>query len=689
VAGSCLAGPVSLKELQLPSIASLRAIAALKSTHLAVVRPARIGLGFEAAAANQRTLGEVEAMLGGPGLLSLPYSLRWLLDAMAGLSVLHRTLGVVHGEVEPEHVILGDDGIGRLLPVVRAHWVRGETRLPERLYYLSPEKLLGDHVDIRSDVFSVGVLLWEAITGQRLIEAYTVDAVIARLMSGSIPRARAPEGEAWTTPLAAIAERAIAVDPARRFATVAEMKAAIEGPSLRYLASTPGMVALFQHPEQRLRGRARESIAPQSRRVTLPPTDGAGADEHAAARLSRPNLSSVDLEEELTKPKGVTVATVRQASHVHTLVGVQPKLRERESSPPEERTNPTACISEPAPAAKSRPAATPKQPAAAIEQEAKTVVRSLSSLLNEPDAPTTIMRVPVANRSPTPPYFRSPTSSMPPSASAKAELGRTLPLAPSVAPPPPVPAPSSAPPPATFVDPHTTLRLSSPPTPADVHRPPERRITASGFPPMVTPSADAQPYAPLSHVSAGPPSSRAEVVMLDPSFELMRPRRRRGALWLLLGAAAAIGAFAARPWIANQLSTAHGEPTTADQKPLDAAQAKPTAPQPPGNLDQPTPQPSVDAPAIGIASTPPSPDTHGSALRGPARREDHVVIHDAVDPSVREPAAPTPAAREPEPVIAPEPAAEPTPPKEEPPPPAPPAPKPKATPVSEADRYGI
>ncbi|HYJ09564.1 MAG TPA: hypothetical protein VEX18_11160, partial [Polyangiaceae bacterium] len=123
---------MSLKDLQLPSIASLRAIAALRSPNLALVRPARIGLGFESSGANQKTLLEVEELLGGPGRLSLPYSLRWLLDVLTGLGVLHRTLGFVHGEVQPEHVVLGDDGVGRLVPVVRAHWVRGEARAPER-----------------------------------------------------------------------------------------------------------------------------------------------------------------------------------------------------------------------------------------------------------------------------------------------------------------------------------------------------------------------------------------------------------------------------------------------------------------------------------------------------------------------------------------------------------------------------
>jgi len=249
------------------------------------VRPARIGLGFESAGANQKTLAEIEEVLGGPGRLSLPYSLRLLLDLLTGLGVLHRTLGFVHGEVQPEHVVLGEDGVGRLIPVVRAHWVRGEERPADRLYYLAPEKLLGDRVDARSDIFSVGVMLWEALTGQRLLEAYDVDDIIARLMGGGIPRASAPEAEAWTSPLAEIAARAIAVDPSRRFGTVSEMKDALQSACARYVASAPGMAELFANPEQHARSLIHTSTPPASQRATSPrPTTPTGRAPRSATQ---------------------------------------------------------------------------------------------------------------------------------------------------------------------------------------------------------------------------------------------------------------------------------------------------------------------------------------------------------------------------------------------------------------------
>jgi serine/threonine protein kinase len=600
--------PVSLKELQLPSIASLRAIAALKSPHLALVRPARIGLGFESAGGNQKTLLEVEDILGGPGRLSLPYSLRWLLDMMTGLGVLHRTLGFVHGEVQPEHVVLGEDGVGRLIPVVRAHWVRGEERAPERLYYLAPEKLLGDRVDVRSDVFSIGVMLWEALAGQRLLEAHEVDDIIARLMGGGIPRVHAPEREAWTEPLAAIAERAIAVDPGRRFATVAEMKDALQACCSRYLASPPGMAELFQNPEKRARNQARDSIPPESQRVTLPPDKSAAgptkpppttgeheaALETAAARLSLASYSSVDLEEETTtKPLAAPVPVVRPARHIQTLLGVPPPFVDRESSP-DAITQPFAKI----------PASTP------------VIITPLP--------------VPL------------PAGSRPPPA------GRGL---------------TPAGPPARLFE------VRSPPPPA---APPVESRRAVSLSPLVT----AEP-------------SAAPLPVAEPSFELVRPRKSRAALWLLLGAAVAVGAFAARPWLARQITAATGALPDNAASNTDTAANLPTplAPAPATSVgagSATTPSNSAGV-IVGIASTPAAPSASITPRARGGVREEHVVIHDRVEPQVSEPVAPAPVPRQPEPPPTPTPVTPPAPPAATPAP----TPKPKSVPVSDADQYGI
>jgi hypothetical protein len=91
---------------------------------------------------------------------------------------------------------------------------------------------------------------------------------------------------------------------------------------------------------------------------------------------------------------------------------------------------------------------------------------------------------------------------------------------------------------------------------------------------------------------------------------------------------------------------------------------------------------------VSIASTPPAPSAP-SARPNLSQHEEHVVIHDSVEPSVNEVATPTPVATPPAPVAAPPAAPAPPPPKEPAPASAPPAPKTKPVPVSDADRYGI
>ncbi|HEY6077756.1 MAG TPA: protein kinase [Polyangiaceae bacterium] len=587
-----------MKELPLPSIASLRAIAALRSPHLALVRPARIGLGFESTGANQKSLAEVEELLGGPGRLSLPYSLRWLLDVMTGLGVLHRTLGFVHGELQPEHAVLGEDGVGRLIPVVRAHWVRGEERAPERLYYLAPEKLLGDRLDVRSDVFSVGVMLWEALAGQPLLEAHAVDDIIARLMGGGIPHARPPEGEAWTLPLADIAERAISVDPARRFASVAEMRDALQNACSRYLASAPGMAELFMSPEQRARSYVRESRPPDSSEL-----------DAAAERLARSSMiSSVDLEvEEPTEPALAPAPTVASAPAPAPTVAFAPA---------------------PAPAFASAPASAPAPVFASAPAAAPAPFKNVHGQTLVGVAPPFIERDASARMNVTRP------------------VGTPLPV--------------------------ITPRTSAPPSHSELDRAPE-----SPRPPTLSPMVAPQPPQPR---------------LVEPSFELVTPRKRPSGVWLVLGAAAAIAAFAARPWLAEQLAAATGQSDApAPSFEPAAAPAELTPPSADPVAKDAAPSASASPDAVGIASTPPSPtDRGGPRPRLPGREQRQVIGHErvrAASPPPVERRQRVAVPRAPEHEIEPK-AATPSLVEAPPPPPSAPAPRPKATTTAD-DRYGI
>ncbi len=173
----------------------------------------------------------------------LSRALRMLLDVLAGLGALHATLtetgvGFVHGELTPSAIRVDEQGVARLLPLAPWHWQA--TELPpskESLGHLAPERLLGDIIDRRADVFSVGVLLWEALAGSRLFEHDSLDGIVTRLMGGKVLLPELPPELVWAIPLKAVAMRALAVDPEQRFADSTELEHAIEAVSRGHLAS--------------------------------------------------------------------------------------------------------------------------------------------------------------------------------------------------------------------------------------------------------------------------------------------------------------------------------------------------------------------------------------------------------------------------------------------------------------------
>jgi hypothetical protein len=223
------------------------------------------------------------------------------------------------------------------------------------------------------------------------------------------------------------------------------------------------------------------------------------------------------------------------------------------------------------------------------------------------------------------------------------------------------------------------------PAPVVTPRPPPEPIPPQAFPPprVTAPSAsDWDEAAPASRGARG--ASISPFVALDaepaapfePSFELVHPRKKRGALWLVLGAALAIAAFAARPWLARQVAATTGgalpDRLVPNSEPVPRNLTPSASPVP---ADTATARASDAASAVGIASTPAVPSERPTRAR-PGRSEQHVIIDDRLQ---LEP--PPPVEKKPEP------AREPPPPPPSPPPQ--PAPKPKPPPVSEADRYGI
>ncbi len=177
--------------------------------------------------------------------LSVPMQLRVICDMLAGLEYAHKLtdfdgspLNIVHRDVSPQNVFLTFDGQVKLLDfgIAKASDSMHETHagvVKGKVSYMSPEQGRGQKVDARADVFSAGVLLWEALTGKRMREGKNDQEKLWALVSEDIPRASALKP---TVPpqLDDICAKAMAWNRDERYASAGAMQRDLE----RYLAQT-------------------------------------------------------------------------------------------------------------------------------------------------------------------------------------------------------------------------------------------------------------------------------------------------------------------------------------------------------------------------------------------------------------------------------------------------------------------
>ncbi|HEU0034911.1 MAG TPA: serine/threonine-protein kinase [Kofleriaceae bacterium] len=140
-------------------------------------------------------------------------------------------LGLVHRDVSPGNVLLGADGTVKLADFGIAKETRVTTlsgSMHGTVTYMAPEQCRGHAFDRRADVFSLGVILYELVTGTRLFWADNDVASLHRVLSGHVPRPRKLR-PALPAMLEDIVMAALASDPQRRTPTALGLAEALEG----------------------------------------------------------------------------------------------------------------------------------------------------------------------------------------------------------------------------------------------------------------------------------------------------------------------------------------------------------------------------------------------------------------------------------------------------------------------------
>jgi serine/threonine protein kinase len=154
---------------------------------------------------------------------------------------------ILHRDVTPPNILLDVSGIVKLADFGLARAMdRAQMTRPNivkgKLSYLSPELIAGEAPSPATDVFSVGIVMWEALTGERLFNANSDVEVVAQVREAKVPLLSLKRGN-LPMALASAVHRALEKDPARRFRSARDMLEALTD-VLRVLPDSTDAMAL-------------------------------------------------------------------------------------------------------------------------------------------------------------------------------------------------------------------------------------------------------------------------------------------------------------------------------------------------------------------------------------------------------------------------------------------------------------
>ena len=173
---------------------------------------------------------------------SLTQSLGMVADLLAALDYAHRQ-NIVHRDVKPANLLieangrvkLTDFGVARIQDSGEA--TRTQGTMVGTLKYMSPEQVQGVPIDSRADLFAVGVVLYQLLTGKRPFDGDTDFAIIQQIV-GHTPAAPSSFSNALPAAIDAVVARALAKKREQRFATAQDFASALQEASGQALDPT-------------------------------------------------------------------------------------------------------------------------------------------------------------------------------------------------------------------------------------------------------------------------------------------------------------------------------------------------------------------------------------------------------------------------------------------------------------------
>jgi serine/threonine-protein kinase len=190
--------------------------------------------------------------------LPVSIALRIAIDTLSGLHAAHelhddtnQPVNLVHRDVSPQNVLVGQDGIARITDfgVARAASRLTATRVGQlkgKIAYMAPEQAAGsEELDRRADVFSAGIVVWEALAQKRLFKAENEAATLSRVITEPVPLLFQVSPQV-SKEVSGVVMRALERDRDKRYANCAAFADALEAAAaLKDKVATPRELAAY------------------------------------------------------------------------------------------------------------------------------------------------------------------------------------------------------------------------------------------------------------------------------------------------------------------------------------------------------------------------------------------------------------------------------------------------------------
>jgi len=167
-------------------------------------------------------------------------AVRMITDACAGLHAAHELrsvdgthMNLVHRDISPQNILVTYDGVVKIVDfgvAKAAGRTASETtagQIKGKAPYMSPEQALGKKIDRRTDIFAMGIVLYQVATGKHPFRGESDLATLHNILYQDVPSPRFVDPK-FPRPLEAVIHKALARDPDKRFQTAAEMASALQ-----------------------------------------------------------------------------------------------------------------------------------------------------------------------------------------------------------------------------------------------------------------------------------------------------------------------------------------------------------------------------------------------------------------------------------------------------------------------------